>query len=78
MEDMFKISRKKVGLLMENNSLLILFSGKKIQSANGNEYEFEVRRNFYYLTGIDQADTIFVILKKEDKIHEKLFIFLCK
>lgn len=74
MEDMFKISRKKVGLLMENNSLLILFSGKKIQSANGNEYEFEVRRNFYYLTGIDQADTIFVILKKEDKIHEKLFI----
>lgn len=58
----------------EDNSLTILFSGVAKKSSYDEEYPFEVNRNFYYLTGIDQQDSILLLLKSEGERREYLFI----
>ena len=69
-----KNRRKKVLEYMENNSAAIIFSGELIKSENGNDYEFEVNRDFYYLTGIDEEDSILLLYKDNEHTEEKLFI----
>ncbi|MCR2033581.1 aminopeptidase P family protein [Anaerofustis stercorihominis] len=69
-----KNRRKKVLDYMENNSAAIIFSGELIKSENGNDYEFEVNRDFYYLTGIDEENSILLLYKENENIEEKLFI----
>lgn len=59
---------------IENNSFAIFHSGyNKFKSADS-VYDFVVNNNFYYLTGIDQANVILIIGKFDDKYLEKLFI----
>ena len=59
---------------VEENSLTILFSGVAKKSSYDEEYPFEVNRNFYYLTGIDQEDSILLMLKSEGEKREYLFV----
>ncbi len=59
---------------VEENSLTILFSGVAKKSSYDEEYPFEVNRNFYYLTGIDQEDSILLLLKSEGEKREYLFV----
>lgn len=58
----------------ENNSIAILHSGyDKFKSADS-VYDFFVNNNFYYLTGIDQAEVILVLGKLDNNYFEWLFI----
>lgn len=41
--------------------LIVLFSGYEVQKSADEAYPFEVNRNFYYLTGIDQSNTYLII-----------------
>ncbi len=59
---------------VEDDSLTILFSGVAKKSSYDEEYPFEVNRNFYYLTGIDQEDSILLLLKSEGERREYLFV----
>ena len=59
---------------VEDSSLTILFSGVAKKSSYDEEYPFEVNRNFYYLTGIDQEDSILILVKSEGERREYLFI----
>ncbi len=75
------ISAKEYALRRENllnkmseGSIALLFSGVgKKQSADEN-YPFEVNRNFYYLTGIDQENSILMLVKSDSSYESYLFI----
>lgn len=69
-----KNRRKKVFDYMKDNSAAIIFSGELFKSENGNDYEFEVNRDFYYLTGVDEEDCILLLYKCGNEEREMLFI----
>lgn len=66
--------RMKLFSKMEDGSIALLFSGvPKIMTAD-EEYPFEVNRNFYYLTGLEQPDSTLAMLKSGGELREYLFI----
>ncbi len=66
--------REEIFNFLPDKSAAILFSGNLINNQRGNEYEFEVNRNFYYLTGIEQEESIVVFLKNGNTLTSKLFL----
>ncbi|MBN2285055.1 MAG: aminopeptidase P family protein [Tissierellales bacterium] len=66
--------RKKIFEKMENDSLLILFSGKPLKKSADAQHEFYTNNNFYYLANIDREDVVLLIEKKEGTLKEILFI----
>ncbi|HHU21493.1 MAG TPA: aminopeptidase P family protein [Acholeplasma sp.] len=73
-KEVYKQIREDYLKKVENGSLTILFSGKAPQSSGDQNHGFEVNRNFYYLTGIDQDNVIVALLKAEQGNKEYLFI----
>ena len=70
----FKERRNRLLSLMDYESVLVLYSGvSKIKSAD-ETYPFEVNKNFYYLTGIDQEDSALVLVNSEGEQKEFLFV----
>ncbi len=59
---------------VKDNSITLLFSGVAKKSSYDEEYPFEVNRNFYYLTGIDQQDSALLLIKSEGERREYLFV----
>ncbi|HCX65360.1 MAG TPA: Xaa-Pro dipeptidase [Eubacteriaceae bacterium] len=66
--------RKKIYDHLDENTLFILFSGKSPHLSADSYYHYEPNRNFFYLTGISQENTIFVAIKSQKKTEEYLFI----
>lgn len=67
-------NRHKLFEMLEDNSFVLVHSGySKFKSADS-VYDFFVNNNFYYLTGIDQADVKLVIGKFNNQYLEWLFI----
>ena len=66
--------RQRAVNLMESPSVMILYSGVEKVSSADEGYPFEVNRNFYYLTGIDQPDSVLLLLNSEGEMKEFLFI----
>ena len=57
------------------NSLLILFSGVEVRKTNDEYYPFFADRNFVYLTGIEQKESILVAEKSSSgTVSERLYI----
>lgn len=70
----YVLRREKLFSSLENGSLAILFAGVgKIRSAD-ECYDFAVNRNFYYLTGIEQENSILMLVKSEGEQSAYLFI----
>ncbi len=61
---------------VNNNSLSLFFSGLVYPKSADEDYGFEVNKNFYYLTGINQANVILTLVKRENK--EKITLFIEK
>lgn len=70
----FENNRQRYLEKVENNSLTVLFSGRELQQTCDQNYQFEVNRNFYYLTGINQPNVILVLIKAGSGVREVLFI----
>ena len=66
--------RQRAVNLMESPSIMILYSGVEKVSSADEGYPFEVNRNFYYLTGIDQPDSVLLLLNSEGEMKAFLFI----
>ena len=67
--------RSKLVDKMADNSVLILFSGLPIRSSADATYgPFHANRNFYYLTGIDQQNSVLLIVKADQAVSTYLFI----
>lgn len=68
-------NRKKLYSLLTPSSLLVLFSGKLIHKSADACYPFYANRNFVYLTGIEQQESILLAKKGADGlVTEYLFI----
>ncbi|OQC11412.1 MAG: Xaa-Pro aminopeptidase [Tenericutes bacterium ADurb.Bin087] len=68
----YKIRRERLYKALTDNSALILFSGCEIKKSADAFYDFEVNRNFFYLTGIKQEGSILVVTKSKNKIKETI------
>lgn len=67
-------NRKNVFQFLANNAMAIFHSGYEQFKTADASYPFFVNHNFYYLTGINQADVTLVIAKLNNKYVERLFI----
>ncbi len=58
---------------LPNNSVLVLYSGKAPEWSGDQKYRFSINKNFYYVTGIEEENYIYVA-EKRDVINEVIFI----
>ena len=72
--NIFKSNREKLYKLLPEDSFTISFSGTKKKKIGDEFYPFTPNRNFYYLTGIDEPDIVFICVKHDGNITERLFI----
>jgi len=68
--------RKKIAGMLEDNSMLILFSAKPKLYAGDVDYNYRQENNLYYLTALKRNGSTLVITKNAGVIKE--FIFLPK
>ena len=64
--------RQKLYKELANNSALILFSGCEIKKSADGFYDFDVNKNFFYLTGIKQEGSILVVTKIKNIVKETI------
>lgn len=75
MKKEFYISnRQKLYDTIDDDSLLISFSGKPIRKTGDENYPFYAARNFVYLTGMTNEQMILLAQKTSGKIVETMFI----
>lgn len=67
-------NRKNLVNNIDNNSIIILFSGNAPKKTGDEKYAFTPNRNFYYLTGIEEEEHIVLISKIKGLVVEKLFL----
>ena len=72
--DFFSNNRKKLIEALDDNSILVLFSGEAPQKSADQQYNYTANRNFYYLTGLERENFILFISKKNNQIKQTLFI----
>lgn len=73
-QQFFINNRKKLGELLEDNSVAVFFSKKPLRESLDQDHKFVVDRNFFYLTGIDRENMALMIKKSLGKVTEQLFI----
>ena len=66
--------REKLFEKLEDGSITILFAGVGKKRSGDADYDFCVNRNFYYLTGIEQDNSILMLVKAEGETSTYLFI----
>ncbi|MBD5390385.1 aminopeptidase P family protein [bacterium] len=64
----FIAHRQRIFELMEDDSVLLVFSNLKSETKN------EIHRDFYYLTGIMEEGDVVLLYKKKNKLTEMVFI----
>jgi Xaa-Pro aminopeptidase len=73
-KEFFVGNRKRIADKLKPDSLMVLFAGKAPHLSSDMFYPFEVNRNFYYLTGIDQEESVLLVEKNGSDVTETLFI----
>ncbi len=68
-------NRKKFIDLMDKDSIAVVHSNTLYTSSADMNYEFEVDREFFYLTGIEKPDFIYMAEKNSDYVKETLFAY---
>ncbi|TVY12144.1 aminopeptidase P family protein [Candidatus Phytoplasma pini] len=61
---------------IKSQSIALFFSGKSKSRTEDLKFPFEINRNFYYLTGIEQENVVLILIKEEQ--NTKTFLFLEK
>ncbi|MGN0334433.1 MAG: aminopeptidase P N-terminal domain-containing protein [Lachnospiraceae bacterium] len=68
-------NRQRFAASMKSGSVAILLAGREISKTHDEYYPFFAQRNFVYLTGILQKNSILVICKDSDtSVSERLYI----
>lgn len=70
----FAQRRQRLFSLLEPHSVAIFYSGVGKVSSADETYPFEVNRNFFYLTGIDQEDSALLLVNSDGEAKEYLYI----
>jgi len=66
--------RQEVSKTLEDYGCFISISNDLIIKSADSHFPFEVNKNFYYLTGINQDDSVLLIIKTKDSTKEMIFI----
>ena len=74
MKNIYLLRRDNIGNTMRNGDMCIIFSGEEVRISRDQYYNFNVNKNFFYLTGIKNDKLILFIKKVDDKIKSTLFI----
>ena len=59
---------------LPEGSLLISYAGVSLHTNEDDYYNFEVNSQFFYLTGLERENMIFMAVKAGGTVHETLFI----
>jgi Xaa-Pro aminopeptidase len=70
----YKENRESLMKNLAPGELAIFMSGELLRKSADEDYPFCANRNFVYLTGIEQRDSILILYKEENGFTEKLFI----
>ena len=70
----YTLRRNKLFNLLDDNSVTILFSGIGRKKSGDENYEFVPNKNFYYLTGIEQENSILMMIKNDHQKSTYLFV----
>lgn len=71
---MYQNRRNKLAELLPENAILFVLSGKAMYSIGDEMYPFSVDRNFYYLTGLDRENMMYMLVKKDGVAKDMLVI----
>lgn len=66
--------REKLIEKLDDGSVTILFAGVERKRSGDSTYDFVVNRNFYYLTGIEQDNSVLMLVKADGEVSTYLFI----
>jgi Xaa-Pro aminopeptidase len=66
--------RQEITRTLDNNGCFISIANDLIVKSADSHFPFEVNKNFLYLTGINQDDSVLLIIKTEDSVKEMIFI----
>lgn len=66
--------RQELESMIEDNSIVVLFAKKAKQKSTDTNFPFAPDRNFYYITGVEEENSIFLLLNCNDKCEEYLFV----
>ena len=66
--------REKLIETLDDGSLTIIFAGVRKKRSADENFDFVVNRNFYYLTGIEQENSILMLVKVDGIVSTYLFI----
>jgi Xaa-Pro aminopeptidase len=69
-----QLRRKRFYKNLSEGEALILFAGSAPRKTADATYPFFANRNFYYLTGILQVDSVFLAANRGGVVEETLFI----
>lgn len=72
----FENNRNKLESLLETNELFILFSGTAPCKRGDEYYPFSPDRNFYYFTGIDEEECIFLTITTEQVVAKTTTLYI--
>ncbi len=67
-------NRQRLYQGMEDNSVLVLFSGHTPRQSADQTYTFFCNRNFLYATGCDEESIILLVEKRDETIRETLYL----
>lgn len=70
----YKERRQTVLDAMQDQSMLVLYSGAGVHISADDYHPFEANRNFFYLTGLRRENMILVMLKQGESEKTMLFI----
>lgn len=69
-----ELRRQKFYEQMNEGEALILFAGSAPRKSADAHYRYFANRNFHYLTGLVQSDSVFLAVKKRGEVIETLFV----
>jgi Xaa-Pro aminopeptidase len=73
-KEFFKRTRENLMERIKNNSMVVLFAGNAPKKSADEAYAFTPNRNFFYLTGIDEANIMLILTKINGDVEETLYI----
>ncbi|NLO62603.1 MAG: aminopeptidase P family protein [Clostridiaceae bacterium] len=70
----FSNNRKRLLEKLPKRCCVVVFAGETVSMSDGAEYHFRPDRNFYYLAGVEQPDSVLVIRSDESRTDTSLFV----
>ena len=67
-------NRRRMAGQMTGEEAMLFFSGESVRKSADENFPFFANRNFLYLTGVKQEQSVLLLIKKGDILSERLFV----